>query len=167
VPSIAALLRINQDADNIENEKYIQGGLIMPYDIAAMRHRLQLYQRGAPRAQCPHTETRIVQLQNHKFWAREECAKCGKFLRWPKQPAPDIPQLIAAIKQAHRPVPIQGSGKQIRWATSIRRTLIARFQNYAGAVVLLEAVHNSGWFIANRNVSQHQELTFPALRDIG
>jgi hypothetical protein len=199
----------------------------MPYDLTAMRHRLQLCQHnmcigvhepqyrepsprrgvvsnsgalsvpaircrepspprgmcrapttigssgpngGSPsprRAQCSHTETRIVKLQNHQFWAREECVRCGKFLRWPKQPALDVQQLIAAIKQAHRPVPIQGSSKQIRWATKIRHTLITRFQHCAGAAILLESVHHSGWFIANRNAQRHQDITWPALRDIG
>jgi hypothetical protein len=164
-------------------------------DVQAMRRRLGLYRPSQVRYQnrgessiptsgvhqqsagvrqqpaavlpCPHTETRIVQLQNHKFWAREECAQCGKFIRWPKQPPPDIPQLITAIKQANRPVTIQGSEKQIAWATNIRRTLITRFQHRPGAVMLLEAVHNCGWFIANRDAQRYQALTIPALNDIG
>ena len=78
------------------------------------------------RRTCPHTETRIVKLHNHKFWAREECARCGRFLRWSKKPAqhlaPDLPQLVAAIKAANRPVAIQGSEKQITWATSVPGT---------------------------------------------
>jgi hypothetical protein len=78
-----------------------------------------------------------------------------------------VPDLIAAIKAAHRPVVIQGSEKQIQWATSIRSALITRFRYFAGATVLLESVHNPGWFIANRNAMRHQDLTFPALRDIG
>jgi hypothetical protein len=116
--------------------------------------------------QCPHAETRIVKLQNHYYWAREECTKCGKFIRWPKQPVPDVPKLIAAIKATRRPVAIQGSPKQITWATRIRHTLITRFQ-HRGATALLESVHSSGWLIANRDVQQYQDLGWPAIRDIG
>jgi hypothetical protein len=63
-------------------------------------------------------------------------------------------------------VALQGSPKQIRWATNIRARLIDRFQ-HPGATVLLQAVHSSGWFIANRDVLRHQDLGWPAIRDIG
>jgi hypothetical protein len=33
--------------------------------------------------------------------------------------------------------------------------------------MLLEAVHNPGWFIANRNARTTSELTWPDLADIG
>jgi hypothetical protein len=146
---------------------------LLQYDMTKEVH-IGPSQPSCPEVQyrtCPHAETRIVKLQNHKFWAREECARCGQFLRWPKKPAQylasALPQLIVAIKAANRPVAIQGSEKQIAWATSIRRTLIAMFWNRSGAVMLLEAVHNSGWFIANRNAGRYQELTLPELSDIG
>jgi hypothetical protein len=168
----------------------------MPYDINAFRARLYSNLMGELpgaldreairlkaeaylalrelRRTCPHTETRIVELQGHPHWAREECANCGKFLRWPKRPshlktrhsAPNVPALMAAIRAAARPVPIQGTVRQAAWAMSIRHELVVRFGR-SGATMLLEAVHNPGWFIANRNTRTTSELTWPDLADIG
>jgi hypothetical protein len=168
----------------------------MSYDINAVRARLYSNLMGEPpraldreairlkaeayvalrelRRTCPHTETRIVELQNHAHWAREECASCGKFLRWPKRPTwlktrqstPNVPALMAAIRAAARPVSIQGTARQAAWAMSIRRELVVRFGR-SGATMLLEAVHNPGWFIPNRNARTTSELTWPDLADVG
>lgn len=127
---------------------------------------------GDPCPRCRSTEAKTVLMpEGHTHHARLMCGNCDRQLGWLPKPRNSIarpnPAVQALIRRRPRPAPLTGSEDQVKFARSVRASMIAwaESQGRDNLRMLLSCVTDASWFLANRD-RRLDDLTWPAVSQV-
>jgi hypothetical protein len=115
------------------------------------------------RKTCPrcgvHEAVRLERMPlGHVHYGKRVCGNCGAFLGWQAKPEP-VPgtgpsdAVLALVHRRNKPAPLRGTPSQLRFAHSLRHTLLFRAERAAAGILhaVATCVRDATWFIANQN----------------
>jgi hypothetical protein len=114
------------------------------------------------RKTCPRCGLQAVRVsrmpEGHAHYGKRVCGNCGAFLGWQPKPEPvsGVGPSDAVLDLVHRrtkPAPLRGTPAQLRFAHSIRHTLLFRARRANAGILYAVAlcVRDATWFIANQS----------------
>lgn len=92
-------------------------------------------------------------MSGHPHFAKVTCRRCGRFVKWLPKPSGPIPDFcLTAARPRPEPARLRGTAAQVKWARAIRSWMLVRAERDGKPrlAMLLRAVSDASWFIANR-----------------